>query len=83
MIWNLYPDYRVYIDGRADVYGDDYLEEFLHTHDGVANWRAPLEREAVRTVFVNPDAPLASLLRQDAGWRKVFEDGEAVIFVRE
>ena len=83
MIWNLYPDYRVYIDGRADVYGDDYLEEFLHTHDGVANWRAPLEREAVRTVFVNPDAPLASLLRQDAGWRKVFEDGQAVIFVRE
>jgi hypothetical protein len=83
MIWNLYPEYRVYIDGRADVYGDDYLEEFLHTHDGVANWRAPLEREGVRTALLNPNAPLASLLRQDAGWRKVFEDGQAVIFVRE
>jgi hypothetical protein len=83
MIWNLYPDYRVYIDGRADVYGDDYLEEFLHTHDGVAAWRAPLEREGVRTVFIRPDAPLASLLREDTGWRVVFEDKQAVIFVRE
>ena len=83
MIWNLYPDYRVYIDGRADVYGDDYLEEFLRAHDGVADWRAPLEREGVRTVFIKPEAPLASLLRQDGGWRKVFEDGQAVIFVRE
>jgi hypothetical protein len=83
MIWNLYPDYRVYIDGRADVYGDDFLEEFLHTHDGVANWRAPLEREGVRTAVLNPDAPLASLLRQDGGWRKVFEDRQALIFVRD
>jgi hypothetical protein len=83
MIWNLYPDYRVYIDGRADVYGDAYLEEFLKTHDGRAGWRVPLEREGVRTVVVKPDVPLASLLRQDAGWRNVFEDGQAVIFVRE
>lgn len=83
MIWNLYPDYRVYVDGRADVYGDEYLEEFLRAHDGVGDWRAPLERARVRTVFVSPDAPLASLLRQDAGWRVAFEDKQAVIFVRE
>lgn len=83
MIWNLYPDYRVYIDGRADVYGDAYLEEFLKTHDGTMNWRTPLEREGVRTVVVNPEAPLASLLRQEGGWRNVFEDKQAVIFVRE
>jgi hypothetical protein len=83
MIWNLYPDYRVYIDGRADVYGDAYLEEFLKTHDGTLNWRTPLERVGVRTVVVNPEAPLASLLRQEGGWRNVFEDKQAVIFVRE
>jgi hypothetical protein len=83
MIWNLYPDYRVYIDGRADVYGDAYLEEFLKTHAGTREWRAPLERVGVRTVVVDPDTPLASLLRQESGWRNVFEDKQAVIFVRE
>ncbi|MFL6283328.1 MAG: hypothetical protein ACJ74Q_09330 [Pyrinomonadaceae bacterium] len=83
MIWKLQPDYRVYIDGRADVYGDAFMEEFLKTHDGVAAWRAPLEREGVRTVAVGPDTPLASLLRQEKDWRNVFEDKQAVIFVRD
>ena len=83
MIWKLQPDYRVYIDGRADVYGDAFMEEFLKTHDGIGDWRAPLEREGVRTVAVNPNTPLASLLRQDKDWRKRFEDKQSVIFVRE
>lgn len=82
LIWKLYPDYRVYIDGRADVYGDRFLEEFLKTHDGINNWRAPLDRYQIRTVMIEPNAPLASLLREDAGWNKVFEDQQAIIFVK-
>ncbi|MGB8507409.1 MAG: hypothetical protein WCD76_03310, partial [Pyrinomonadaceae bacterium] len=82
LIWNLYPDYRVYIDGRADVYGDAFMEEFLATHDGGQKWREPLERNGVRTVIVAPNVPLASLLRQDGGWSKAFEDKQAVIFIR-
>jgi hypothetical protein len=80
MIWRLYPEYRVYIDGRADVYGDAFLEEFLMVHSGEPGWREPLNRLGVRTVLVKPDTALASLLRQDAQWDKVFEDSQAVIF---
>lgn len=82
LIWKLYPDYRVYIDGRADVYGDRFLEEFLKTHDGIRNWRAPLDRYGIRTVMIEPAAPLTSLLREDTAWNKVFEDQQAVIFVK-
>jgi len=82
LIWRLYPDYRVYIDGRADVYGDKLVEEFLEVHDGKKSWREPLDHYGIRTVLVKTDAALASLLRQDAGWQKVFEDKQAVIFVR-
>ncbi|MGH9903912.1 MAG: hypothetical protein ACRD68_19045, partial [Pyrinomonadaceae bacterium] len=39
LIWRLYPEYRVYIDGRADVYGDAFIGEFLTTHNGRKNWR--------------------------------------------
>jgi hypothetical protein len=83
LISNLYPEYRVYIDGRADVYGDAFIEEFLKTHDGDANWREPLERNGVRTVIVGPNAALASLLREDSGWSKVFEDQKSIVFVRK
>jgi len=82
LIWRLYPDYRVYIDGRADVYGDELIQEFLNTHDGKTAWREPLDHRGIRTVLVKPDVALASLLRQDNGWQKVFEDKQAVIFVR-
>jgi len=82
VIWKLYPDYRVFIDGRADVYGDAYFEEFMSTHAGEPHWRESLAKHNVRTALITPDCALASLLREDHAWQKVFEDEQAVIFVR-
>lgn len=82
LIWKLYPDYRVFIDGRADVYGDAFFAEFMATHAGESNWQESLNKYDVRTVLIRPDASLASLLRQDQRWQKVFEDGQSVIFTR-
>ena len=83
LIWKLYPDYRVYIDGRADVYGDAFMEEFLSAQSGQTGWRGPLDKYGIRTVLIKPDLALASLLREDAAWQNVFEDQQAVIFVRK
>ncbi|MFL6210331.1 MAG: hypothetical protein ACJ74W_15855 [Pyrinomonadaceae bacterium] len=80
LIWQLYPAQRVFIDGRADVYGDRFIEDYLKTEGGEPEWRAPLERYGVRTVMINPRSPLASLLKQEPGWTKVYEDKQAIIF---
>jgi hypothetical protein len=82
LIRRLHPNYPVYIDGRADVYGDSFMTETLRTYDGHTNWRKPLERLGVRTVIIAPSAPLSSLLREDNSWTKVYEDRQAVIFTR-
>jgi hypothetical protein len=82
LIYHLYPDYRVYIDGRADVYGDAFFTEAMHTYDGVGNWREPLDKYGIQTVIIDPDVPLSTLLRDDRDWSKVFEDDQAVIFRR-
>ena len=82
IIWKLHPDYQVYIDGRADVYGDAFMEEFLSTQSGQTGWRAPLDKYGIRTVLIKPDLALASLLRQDSEWQNVFEDKQSVMFVR-
>ncbi|HEV7397060.1 MAG TPA: hypothetical protein VGN86_11160 [Pyrinomonadaceae bacterium] len=81
LIWKLYPDYKVFIDGRADVYGDAFFEQFMAAHAGEPGWRETLTKYHVRTVLVAPDSAIASLLRQDQSWKKVFEDTQAVIFV--
>ena len=82
LIRRLYPEYRVYIDGRADVYGDAFMVETMKTFDGHKQWRDPLDRLAVRTVLIPPNAPLSSLLSEDNQWKKVYEDKQAVIFTR-
>jgi len=82
-IWKLYPSYRVYIDGRADVYGDEFLDSFAQTYRAQNDWRAPLERYGVNTVILPPKTAMAAALRREPGWDNVFEDKQAVIFTRD
>ena len=83
LIYQLYPEYRVYIDGRADVYGDAFFAETIKIYDGAGNWASSFDRYGIKTVLISPDAPLASLLRNDYGkWKVVYEDSDAIIFSR-
>jgi hypothetical protein len=82
LVWKLYPARLVFIDGRADVYGDALLEEYLRAENGESGWRATLDKYHVGAVMIRPDAALASLLVEDAGWEKVYEDKQAVIFFK-
>jgi hypothetical protein len=83
LIWQLYPAQRVFIDGRADVYGDAFIEEFLQAYQGRENWRAPLDRYGVQVILVEPGAPIVAKLTQDAAWHQVYEDKQAVIFRKQ
>jgi hypothetical protein len=83
LIYQLYPEYRVYIDGRADVYGDAFFAEAMRTYDGAGDWSNSLDRYGIKTVLISPDAPLASVLRNDHDeWKVVYEDNDAIIFSR-
>lgn len=81
LIWRLYPDYRVYIDGRADVFGDKLVAEFIQVNDAKPRWRELLQQYGTQTVLVKRDSAIASLLGEDSRWQKVFEDKQAVILV--
>lgn len=81
LIWRLAPDYRVYIDGRADIFGGKMVEEFLQINDGKPRWRELLQQHGTQTVLVKRDSAIASLLGNDSRWQKVFEDNQAVILV--
>ena len=82
LIYQLYPEYRVYIDGRADVYGDAFFTEAMQMYDGVGNWKEPLDRYGIQTVIIDPNVALSAALRNDNEWSNVYEDNQAVIFRR-
>lgn len=83
LIWRLYPDYPVFIDGRADVFGERLVEQFIEVNNGKPRWRELLQQYGTQTVLVERDSAIASLLTNDGRWQKVFEDKQAVILVRK
>lgn len=78
----LWRGYRVFIDGRADVYMDDFINEYLLAYRVRDDWRRPLDKFGVDYVLIEADASLAALLEADVNWRRVYEDDVAVIFER-
>jgi hypothetical protein len=80
LIWKLYPDAPVFIDGRADLYGEHLLKQFADTFQLQGNWKQTLDQWHVKTVVVPPDSALAEALRREAGWAISYEDRQAAIF---
>ena len=82
-LWRLYPEYRMFIDGRTHVYGPDVLKDFLEvTHVG-PRWPIVLDKWQVQTVLALRPSPLTEILLARGGWQLVFTEREAAVFVRE
>jgi len=83
IIWRLYPQYLVYIDGRADVYGDKFIYAYTDVYRAQPGWEQALDKQAVRLVLVEPESGLASALRQSSNWEIAYEDQISVVFERK
>jgi len=81
-IWKLYPEYRVFVDGRADLYGDDLLRQFKTAVQLRTGWRDVLERWKVEAVLVPPSCALAQALLLDPDWHATYSDAKAIILLR-
>jgi hypothetical protein len=82
-IWKLFPAYKVYIDGRADLYGDTFMDQFAASYYLKGkSWQDPLSEWGIRTVVLPPDAPLIVALRAMPAWKEVFADKQAVVLTR-
>ena len=83
-IWRLYPEYRVYIDGRADLYGDAFMEDLATTYYLKGDsWQSPFEKWGIRTVVLPPDAPVVTALRSLPEWIAIYSDSQAVVLTRK
>jgi hypothetical protein len=91
-IWKLYPEYRVFVDGRADLYGPDLRSEDLRSEDLLrqfetavqlrTGWRDVLDRWKVEAALLPPSCALAQALLLDPDWHAAFRDSKAIILVR-
>lgn len=75
------PDKPIFIDGRADVYGDGIIREYVHVI-GVDDPATVLDRYRIDHVLYQPGSPLALWLDESGGWVRAYVDREAAVWVR-
>lgn len=80
LIWSLYPAQRIYIDGRADLYGNAILRQFADTYTLRHDWKHGLEEAC--TVLVPTGSALAAGLTHNPEWFNAYADEQATVFRR-
>lgn len=83
LIHRLYPRQRVFIDGRADMYGDVFIKHALAIYQGSSEWKRLFDRHAVDYVICESEAPLRQLLLQEGRFRLVYDDGMHSVLLRD
>jgi len=83
LIQALYPTQKVFIDGRADVYGDKFMQEYLAISQGAAEWKEKFEKYGIDYVIMQRDTPLIQILKAQGNFKLVFEDEINSVLLRD
>lgn len=76
------PEYPVFVDGRTDLYNDEFLRAYLQTVNVGPDWEALLAQYHIRLVVLEKDLPLAGIIGRTGGWEEIYSDAQIVILRR-
>ena len=76
------PNRRVFIFGEAALMGDALLNQYQDVQTLRSDWKQVLDKYGVDYIVYNRGEALANVLATQPGWKLVYEDPEAVIYVR-
>jgi len=82
LLWAL-PQEPVFVDGRTDLYDDEFLREYVRVTFVRPDWQQVLDRYGVRLALTEHESFLATLLATQPDWRLVYSDDQAVLYARE
>lgn len=82
LTWALYPEYLIYVDGRTDLYGDEFLTEYLKAYQAGPGWPQTLAKYDIRIVLVETNAPIARQLARTPGWMVRYSDPLSVVLIK-
>ena len=82
MIYAAWPKYKVFIDGRSDMYGAGRIKEYFKVARMQPGWEKVIEKYNINWILYNADSPLSAFLAERKDWRLIYADKVATIFVK-
>jgi hypothetical protein len=95
LLWRLYPDYKVFIDGRGlnqEIflqYAEVNRVERSEQYAGRPKWKAILDGYNIDYIVIAPflklssEHDLAYALANDKDWKLIYADDTALLFIRD
>ncbi len=83
IIYAAWPQYHVFFDGRSDMYGAARMKDYFTVSGVKRDWESVLKKYGINWIVFDSDSALATFLEGRKGWRLVYADAVAEIFVRD
>jgi hypothetical protein len=81
LIYRLYPSSRVFIDGRADMYGDKVVAEHTSIMQGNAQWKRLFEKYNVEYIICNNKTPIHQQIVKSDDFELLYSDNTYSVFM--
>jgi len=81
LMWRTFPERKVFIDGRCQVYGEAVFREWDAVRRCAPGWEELLERRGVNVLLIGHGRPSHELDKSET-WRLVFWDDACLVFVK-
>lgn len=78
-----WPSYRVFMDGRSDMYGERFGSDYLQVTHGLPGWHDVFRKYDIRWVLFDTRSPVTALLQQHGDWQPVYSDPVATIWLKK
>ncbi|WP_246038047.1 hypothetical protein [Geomonas terrae] len=82
LIYAAAPSYKVFIDGRLDMYGAERLKEFRQVTAFQQGWEKVFEKYGITWVIYEANSHLSRYLLLNKDWKLIYADEAANIFVK-
>ncbi len=80
LIYRFFPDARIFVDDRHDLYGERFLKDYLKVIHVQPDWDRFLNERRVQVVLAPTGGSLANILKETPAWKVTYEDSTAVLF---
>ena len=83
LIFSAWPEYRVFMDGRSDMYGEKFGSDYLRLANAQAGWKEVLEKYNITVVLFDTQSPMSAALSEQHDWQPIYSDRVATIFLKK